>query len=82
MTGQDVYQNKSIKTGPNLITNRTLPFILQNEQNSLMSLNDKLGSVAALVPNTRGDTYNAAMMAGFSNLAHKLNWTVYNPLEV
>lgn len=55
---------------------------MQNEANSLISINDKSGSIGALVPNTRGDTYNAAMMAGVNNLAQKLNWTVYNPKEV
>lgn len=82
LTGHEVYYNKTIKTGPNLITNTTLPKVLQNEKNSLININDKLGSVGALVPNTYGDTYNAAMMAGVVSLAHKLNWTVSNTLEV
>jgi hypothetical protein len=82
VTGYDVYYNKTIKTGPNLITNSTLSMVLQTEQNSLININDKSGSVGALVPNTQGDTYNAAMMAGVVNLAHKLNWTVSNTMEV
>ncbi|KAI8644223.1 hypothetical protein BD408DRAFT_401184 [Parasitella parasitica] len=81
LTGQDVYRNQTIKTGPNLVTNATLSYFMQNEANSLMSINDKSGSIGALVPHTRGDTYNAAMMAGVTNLAQKLNWTVYNPKE-
>ncbi|KAG2235247.1 hypothetical protein INT48_004714 [Thamnidium elegans] len=80
-TGHDIYFNRTIKTGPNLITNATLSMVLQNEQNSLMNINDKFGSIGAIVPNTRGDTYNAAMMAGVVNLAHKLNWTVINPIK-
>ncbi|KAL9558812.1 hypothetical protein MBANPS3_000712 [Mucor bainieri] len=81
LTGEDVFKNQTIKTGPNLVTNATLSYFLQNEANSLISINDKSGSIGALVPRTRGDTYNAAMMAGVSNLAQKLNWTVYNPKE-
>lgn len=82
MTGHDVYQNKTIKTGPNLVTNSTLEFILQSEQNSLLNINEKAGSVGAVVANTRGDTYNAAMLAGVASLAHKLNWTIINSMEV
>lgn len=82
MTGHDVYQNKTIKTGPNLVTNSTLEIILQSEQNSLININEKAGSVGAVVPNTRGDTYNAAVLAGVASLAHKLNWTIVNSMEV
>ncbi|EPB87482.1 RGC/RGC protein kinase [Mucor circinelloides 1006PhL] len=81
LTGQDVFRNQTIKTGPNLVTNAILSYFMQNEENSLISINDKSGSIGALVPHTRGDTYNAAMMAGVSNLAQKLNWTVYIPKE-
>jgi hypothetical protein len=82
LTGHDVYQNKTIKTGPNLVTNATLDVILKSEQNSLLNVNEKAGSVGALVPNARGDTYNAALLAGVAALSQRLNWTIINTMEV
>lgn len=82
MTGEDVYANQTIKTGPNLVTNTTFSAVLQNEQNTLLSINDKSGTIGALIADTRGDTYSAALMAGMTSLAQKLNWTIYNQQEV
>ena len=82
MTGHDVFHNETIKTGPNLITNKTLGAILENEQTTLLPLNDRTAFVGAVIPNTRGDTYNAALMAGAQDLARKLNWTIFNEIEV
>lgn len=82
MTGHDVYQNKTIKTGPNIVTNATIDVVLESEQNSLLNIDQKDGSVGALVPNARGDTYNAAMLSGVAALSQKLNWTIANTMEV
>ena len=77
-----MFYNETIKTGPNLVTNKTLADIMENEQTTLLPLNDKNSAVGAIVPNTRGDTYNAALMAGAQDLARKINWTISNEIEV
>ncbi|KAI7854345.1 hypothetical protein BDC45DRAFT_509239 [Circinella umbellata] len=81
LTGHDVFHNETIKTGPNLVTNKTLAEVMENEQTTLLPLNDKNSAVGAIVPNTRGDTYNAALMAGAQDLARKINWTISNEIE-
>ncbi|KAI8146513.1 hypothetical protein BJV82DRAFT_710612 [Fennellomyces sp. T-0311] len=81
LTGHDVFHNETIKTGPNLVTNKTLAAAMENEQTTLLPLNDRTAFVGAVVPNTRGDTYNAALMAGAQDLARKLNWTIFNEIE-
>ena len=55
---------------------------MENEQTTLLPLNDKNSAVGAIVPNTRGDTYNGALMAGAQDLARKINWTISNEIEV
>ncbi|KAI9245683.1 hypothetical protein BDA99DRAFT_543582 [Phascolomyces articulosus] len=81
LTGHDVFFNETIKTGPNLVTNETLADTMENEQTTLLPLNDKNAVVGAIMPNTRGDTYNAALMAGAQDLARKINWTISNEIE-
>lgn len=55
---------------------------MNNEQTTLLPLNDRTAFVGAIVPNTRGDTYNSVLMAGTQDLARKLNWTIFNEIEV
>ncbi|ORZ20482.1 hypothetical protein BCR42DRAFT_434868 [Absidia repens] len=77
LTGKDVYVNKTISTGPTLVTNTTLTQILENEQTTMIPLNDQTGYVGAAT----GDTYNSAVMRGAFDLAHKLNWTLLNGFD-
>ncbi|KAI8092857.1 uncharacterized protein BX664DRAFT_96027 [Halteromyces radiatus] len=81
LTGKDVYYNKTISTGPTLVTNSTLAGILENEQTTMIPLNDQTGYVGVSVPNIAGDTYNSAVMRGAYDLAHKLNWTLLNAFD-
>ncbi|KAI8997001.1 hypothetical protein BDB01DRAFT_13819 [Pilobolus umbonatus] len=81
LTGQDVYHNQTVKTGPNLVTNITLYSFLQRETNSLINIDKKFSLIGTIMPNIHGDTYNSALMAGITNLAKKLNWTVSNLKE-
>jgi hypothetical protein len=82
LTGQDVYTNQTIETGPKVVTKDSLSSFLQSEQNSLTSVINMNGSVGALVTDMKGDTYNSAMMAGVYSLAQKLDWKVYNRNQV
>ncbi|ORY98558.1 hypothetical protein BCR43DRAFT_543258 [Syncephalastrum racemosum] len=81
LTGYDVFSNETIKTGPNLVTNDTLHDILDSEQTTLLPLNDRTSVMGAILPNTRGKSYNSIVMAGVEDLARRLNWTAFNEIE-
>lgn len=82
LTGYDVFSNATIKTGPNLVTNDTLHDIMDSEQTTLLPLNDRTSFMGAILPNTRGKSYNSIVMAGIEDLARRLNWTAFNEIEV
>ncbi|KAI8968049.1 hypothetical protein BDF20DRAFT_205332 [Mycotypha africana] len=81
ITGFDVFKNQTIDTGPIWVTNDTWPLVKQNEQTTLIPLKEKDAKVGAIVPNSEGDSYNGAILAGFRELATRLNWHVWNVVE-
>ncbi|KAI9470490.1 MAG: periplasmic binding protein domain-containing protein [Benjaminiella poitrasii] len=82
LTGFDVFHNQTIETGPILVTNETLATVLENEQSTLIPLKIKDANIGVILPNAQGDTYSSAFMAGIKDLARKLNWNVWNAIEV
>ncbi|KAI9275752.1 hypothetical protein BDA99DRAFT_601329 [Phascolomyces articulosus] len=75
-TSSNPFLNKTITTGPNLVTKDTYTDYVSVEGHSIIPNEDLGAEIGAVLTNTEGDTYQAGIMAGVYDLATKLNWTI------
>lgn len=65
-----------------MVTNETFKKVVEDESSVLLPFQKKEASVGVILPNSHGDTYNGAIMAGIKDISKKLNWEVLNVPEV
>ncbi|KAI7847844.1 hypothetical protein BDC45DRAFT_336886 [Circinella umbellata] len=75
-TGYPPFINKTVNTGPNLVTKETYSQYVYGDGNSIIPGQDLAANIGVVIINTGGDTYQSGIMAGINDLAAKLNWTV------
>ncbi|KAI7874924.1 hypothetical protein K492DRAFT_211261 [Lichtheimia hyalospora FSU 10163] len=82
LTGFDPYDNRTIPTGPTLITKNNAESLASKDGSRFLATpGSDTTVIGTVIPDVQGDTYQSNILAGMTELTRKLGWKLQSSRE-